>query len=155
MPRLPRTIRTRPSATTVRTLLEYFPRRGLLRWRVDRGRTAKAGDAAGTVRNTDGQVVVTVKGRQYLAQRLIWLYVHGKDPEGPLVFIDHNPTNLKWANIGLKSNHLSPSKAASYQRERREAIRMQRQYEAQQEVDRAAAAAIGASGRYDHATGDE
>jgi hypothetical protein len=152
--RTPR-IKTRPSAATIKEFLSYSPRRGLLTWRTDRSRSAKAGDEAGTVRSTDGQVVITVKGRQYLAQRLIWLYMTGDEPPGPLTFIDRNPTNLKWSNIDLRTNHLSQKKSAAYQRQRRDNARMQRRYEEQIKLDRAAAAALGASGRYDHATGEE
>lgn len=115
-------IRTRLSATTLQQLLHYNKTTGSLVWRVNRGRTAKAGDEAGTIRNTDGQVVVTVKGRQYLAQRLIWLYVHDQPPKGRLIFLNRDPTDLRWKNIQLEEQYASQTKAAIYQRERRREI---------------------------------
>lgn len=109
-------IRTRLSARTVRDLLAYNERTGALTWRVDRSRTAKAGDDAGFVRSTDRQIIVRINGRQYLAQRLIWLYKTGERPQGRLIFLDRDPTNLKWRNIQPEVLNLSQSKSAINQR---------------------------------------
>jgi hypothetical protein len=109
-------IRTRLSARTVRDLLAYNERTGALTWRVDRSRTAKAGDDAGFVRSTDRQIIVRINGRQYLAQRLIWLYKTGEHPQGRLIFLDRDPTNLKWRNIQPEVLNLSQSKSAINQR---------------------------------------
>lgn len=112
-------IRTRLSGRTVRELLHYNERTGDLTWRVDRSRTARAGEPAGFVRSTDNQIIVRIKGRQYVAQRLIWLYKTDQLPTGRLIFIDRDPTNLSWRNIALESDNLSPTKAAARQRDYR------------------------------------
>lgn len=111
-------IRTYVSQKTVRELLRYDGRTGSLTWRVDRSRTAKAGDKAGTPR-TDGRTSVMIKGRLYLAHHLIWLYVHGDLPEGRLIFWDKDPTNMRLSNIREEAETFSDSPAAAYQRQHR------------------------------------
>lgn len=118
-------IRTILSPKTARELLRYDARSGLLTWRVQRGRSARPGDEAGAVRK-DGLVAVTVKGKTYLAHRLIWFLVKGEWPEGRLTFHDKDPQNLRWHNIRPESDFFSPTAAAAYLRQhrqkRREAI---------------------------------
>ena len=85
----------------------------------------RPGDEAGAVRK-DGLVAVTVKGKTYLAHRLIWFLVKGEWPEGRLTFHDKDPQNLRWHNIRPESDFFSPTAAAAYLRQhrqkRREAI---------------------------------
>lgn len=98
-------LRTTLSQRTLKTLIHYDGRNGLITWLVDRGRNAKAGDEAGTSR-PDGMIGIMVSGKTYLAQRLIWLYVHGHFPEGRLKFQDGDPSNLKLSNIIEEKNTL-------------------------------------------------
>lgn len=116
------TLRTYPSQKTLRELFHYDGRSGLLTWRETRGRFVKPGDEAGTVR-PDGMVTITIKGRPYLAHRLIWIYVHGRLPDGRLKFADRDPGNLRLGNIVPEAEMLSPAYSATYQRQRR--IRLQ------------------------------
>lgn len=67
-------------------LLHYEPQTGVFTWRVDRTPTVKAGDVAGTSKNSSGHHVILIDWRPYRAHRLVWLYVHGRWPNGP---IDH------------------------------------------------------------------
>ena len=115
-------LRTRLSQKTLLDLLHYDGRNGLLTWRVDRGRNAKAGDEAGTIR-PDGMISVVVAGRTYLAHRLAWLYKTGAFPEGRLTFRDGDPGNLKWSNLVEETRALAQTPAAVYQRERRARLR--------------------------------
>jgi hypothetical protein len=115
-------IRTRLSADTVKQLLHYNAHTGALTWRVNRSRTAQAGDDAGFVRATDRQIILRIKGRQYVAQRIVWLYMTGAMPKGRLVFLDRDPTNLKWRNIQLEAENLSPTKGAARQRDYRQRL---------------------------------
>jgi hypothetical protein len=115
-------IRTRLSQTTVRELLRYNHQTGLLTWRVTRGRTAKAGDEAGTIR-ADGRVILTIKGRAYLAPRVIWLWMEGTLPTETLTAKDGDHANLRWKNIVPSSTMRSQTKSARYQRERRKILK--------------------------------
>lgn len=113
-------IRTTLSQRTLKTLLHYDGRTGDLTWVVDRGRTAKAGDVAGSVNRITGFVTVVVQGKTYLAQRLIWLYMTGAFPAGRLKFRDGDRENLRWANIAPEAESLSDSPSAVYQRDLRQ-----------------------------------
>ncbi len=106
------------SLSSMRNLLSYNMRTGEFRWKRDRGRTAKAGDPAGT-RLPNGHLMITVEGRQYLGTRLAWLYVTGGFPPGRLTTSNRDPSDLRWSNIMLESDTWKTSKAAAYQREYR------------------------------------
>jgi hypothetical protein len=65
----------------------YFdcdPEAGLLTWRFCRGGRAAKGRKAGAI-NAEGYLRVVVSGREYLAHRLVWAWVHGETPDQ----IDH------------------------------------------------------------------
>lgn len=111
-------LRTRSSVATIRALLNYDKRNGLLTWRIDRGPKARAGDEAGTLRS-DGFISVMVAGKVWLAHHLIWFYVTGELPKGRLAFRDWDPQNLRWHNIMPADEALSQSYSAAYQRKRR------------------------------------
>lgn len=108
------------SQRTLKTLLHYDGRTGDLTWIVDRGRTAHAGDEAGSVNRITGFVTVVVQGKTYLAQRLIWLYMTGDWPAGRLTFKDGDRENLRWTNIIAEADTLSTAPSAVYQRNLRQ-----------------------------------
>lgn len=116
-PILPAPKRFRLSHATLVDLLFYSPRHGGFMWRVDRGRTAKAGSKAGTLRK-DGSVVIGINGRIYAANRLAWLYVLGEWPKGRLTTYNKNPADLRWNNIVQEDEVASTTRRAAYQRYR-------------------------------------
>lgn len=69
-----------------RELFRYDEASGQLFWRVNRGRTAKAGQVAGHVDSKHRYRVIRFLGRLTMAHRIAWLYVHGVWPSGD---IDH------------------------------------------------------------------
>ena len=95
--------RTDLTADYVRSLLNYDPETGELRWRVDRmfgfRPGPKAGDLAGGVGSRDGYVFVGIDGKVYVAQRLVWLIVTGAWPEGEVDHEDTDRTNNRWTNL--------------------------------------------------------
>lgn len=108
----------------IRELLAYQPTTGHLTWRVDRGRSARKGDEAGSVRHDPDPrrevVIVTVDGRPWLAHRLIWFWVYGELPPGRLCFADGDTQNLKLDNIVTEEEaRPEPSPMALYQRQLR------------------------------------
>lgn len=100
----------------VRALLDYDPRTGLLAWRRNRSRMAKAGGEAGTL-NKSGVVMVGLDGRMYTAARLIWMHVHGEWPGSRLRFKDGDTQNLRLNNLVPEDKAVrNPTRAAQYQR---------------------------------------
>lgn len=115
------------NADDVRVLLNYNKATGMLSWKRDRSRTAKAGDEAGTETATR-TIVIGIYGRMYVASRVIWLHVTGEWPKGKLRFRDGDPTNLRWNNLTELREALSMRHSAVYQRRYRklQAIAMRR-----------------------------
>lgn len=115
------------TAEDAHVLLSYNRLTGLLTWKSDRSRLAKAGDEAGYV-GFHGVVMVGVRGRIYTASRVIWLMVTGEWPKGRLRFRDGNPENLRWNNLVEARTILSSRHNAVYQRRYRKmrAVAMRR-----------------------------
>lgn len=72
------------------------------------------GKKAGTIRN--GYLTITVGSRQYLAHRLVWLYVHGRWPKGDLDHanrdtLDNRLANLREATRGQNNANAPASRA--------------------------------------------
>jgi hypothetical protein len=70
----------------LKDLLHYDPETGVFSNRVTRNQLAKAGTEAGFITLPQGYRCIGIKGRQYRAHRLAWLYIHGVWPAGD---IDH------------------------------------------------------------------
>lgn len=91
------------TAARVRELLDYDPSTGELRWKVDRGRYARAGHRAGRIQ-TDRR-----SGRQfrrvgvdrglYIATRVIFLMMEGRWPSGEIDHRDGDSLNDRWDNL--------------------------------------------------------
>jgi hypothetical protein len=69
-----------PSLEQLVQLFNYREETGELVWKVNRTGGTKAGDVAGYISSL-GYRVVKVKGRLYMAHRLIWKIRHGEIPE--------------------------------------------------------------------------
>lgn len=78
-------------------LLNYDAETGVFTRRIASG-TAKAGDVAGCER-PDGYQYISVDGKQYLAHRLAWLYVHGELPADHTDHIDRDRRNNRISNL--------------------------------------------------------
>jgi hypothetical protein len=85
------------SAERLRELLHYDQTTGAFTWRVFRGRTAKAGDQAGSI--VDGYVKIMVDGRTYTAGRLAVVYVTGAWPASEVDHRDTDRSNNRWLNL--------------------------------------------------------
>lgn len=53
----------------------------------------------------DGYLILKIKGKQYKAHRMAWLYVFGKFPEYTIDHINHNRTDNRIVNL-RDINHL-------------------------------------------------
>lgn len=81
----------------LREMMDYDSDTGVLRWRMNRGSRAKAGQEAGWAAHS-GYRQIRISGKTYYAHRLAWLWVHG---ESPLLIdhIDRNPSNNRLSNL--------------------------------------------------------
>ncbi len=86
------------TAERLREVLDYNPATGVFRWRIDRGRMAPAGGAAGSV-HVSGCRHIRIGGRSYKAHRLAWLYVTGVWPVADIDHINRKPDDNKAVNL--------------------------------------------------------
>ena len=120
-------IATHLSQKTAKELFDYDKTTGVLTWRVNHAGRARAGQPVGTPQRAykgdekPESFRVIVNNQRWRLSRLIWLWMTGDLPPGPLAFYDGDPSNMRWANIKLKDDvvGLSNSRAAIYQRELR------------------------------------
>tara|TARA_R110000822_G_scaffold5655_5_gene24253 strand:- start:1129 stop:1614 length:486 start_codon:yes stop_codon:yes gene_type:complete len=80
----------------VRELFEY--RDDQLYWRSSGKGRSNISKPAGVVRPR-GHREIEVKGKEYKAHRLIWLYVNGKFPDNHIDHIDGDPSNNRIENL--------------------------------------------------------
>lgn len=85
------------SAEVVRSVLDYEPETGMLRWKRRLSSRTQVGAPAGT--RCNGYSKLALFGRQYYAHRLAWLHVYGAWPEGILDHINRNRSDNRISNL--------------------------------------------------------
>jgi hypothetical protein len=113
------------TAARLRELLSYDPETGVFRWlprpiaarklRRQRAgqRSCRDGCAGGHARG-DGYRDISIKGREYKAHNLAWLYMTG---EWPAVEIDHiNRSDNRWGNLREATRSLNLANTCITQR---------------------------------------
>lgn len=108
--------------------LGYDPETGLFWWTVAT-RNAVAGKRAGCITRS-GSVAIQIDGKQILAHRLAWFFIHGEIPEAMIDHINRDPADNRAANLrkatasenqwnrGLPKNNKSGSKGVSWRARR-------------------------------------
>jgi hypothetical protein len=87
----------------LKAIIDYDPKTGAMTNKVRRSQRSGIGDPAGSV-NHDGYIRIKIEGRNYMAHRLAWLYVHGT---WPAMRVDHrngNPADNRIRNLRLATN---------------------------------------------------
>ena len=97
------------SVSALRKLLEYNPKTGSLRWKVDIGPRAHAGNEAGHL-IASGHQYVKINGIRYASHRIIWGLYAGEWPQGKVehingVYDDNRIANLHVAAQTEKSHN--------------------------------------------------
>ncbi|AGH57034.1 HNH endonuclease [Vibrio phage VBP32] len=84
----------------LREWLDYSPVTGEFHWKKSSG-PLKAGTTAGKLKS-NGYISIRLKGKDYYAHRLAWLFVHGTLPDNKMVdHINHNKTDNRIVNLRL------------------------------------------------------
>jgi hypothetical protein len=105
------------SVSELRKLLEYDPKTGSLRWKVDVGPRARAGNEAGHL-IASGHQYVKINGIRYASHRIILGLYAGEWPQGKVehingVYDDNRIANLHVAAQIEKSHNRQRSKTNS------------------------------------------
>lgn len=87
----------------VKKLLRYDEKTGLFTWIGTRSGVLGKDSVAGTV-DKKGYIRITVLGKEVMAHRLAWLYVHGTWPENQIDHIDENKSNNAITNLRVVTN---------------------------------------------------
>lgn len=87
-----------PAADRLRSLLKYNPETGEFIWLKSRGGRAKAGSRAGMV-DRWGYRQIKVDGCFYLASRLAFKIITGRDPQEEIDHIDGDKSNDRYINL--------------------------------------------------------
>lgn len=102
----------------LRAELDYDPLTGAFTWRNARP-GVRQGAEAGRISPSHGYRDITLWGRQYRANRLAFMWMLGRWPEGDAEHEDRRKANNRWlnlreatrsqnmANVGLRSNNKS------------------------------------------------
>ena len=84
----------------LRELLEIDVEKGIFIWKHTMGGKAKKGQEAGAI-GKNGYLTIRIDQVDYLAHRLMWLYIYGAFPIICIDHIDKNKTNNKYTNLRL------------------------------------------------------
>lgn len=86
-----------PTQEELKELLAYDPLTGLFTWIVKRP-NATVGGTAGNL-DPSGYIRISVKGKNYTAHRLAFLYMTGEFPPAHTDHINHKRADNRWANL--------------------------------------------------------
>jgi hypothetical protein len=96
-----RAYRPLPSSELLWELFDYKPLTGQLVWRKAPSNRVRIGTATGST-HIQGYVSTGLNGVSYLTHRLVWAWLHGKDPANFQVdHADRNRLNNTWKNLRL------------------------------------------------------
>jgi hypothetical protein len=113
------------SQEKLKELLDYNPDTGIFIWKVRKAIQIRIGDEAGRP-DKYGYTRINLDKRQYMAHRLVWLYVYGEWPTGQIDHVnriknDNRLNNLRLAtgsqnqaNKNLSSNNTSGLRGVSW-----------------------------------------
>ena len=85
-----------PTQYELRQLFDYDPNTGALTWAIDKGKV-KMGQPAGWI--ALGYRCVRIDGVEYRAHRLIWMWVHGRDPVEQIDHINSDRADNRLVNL--------------------------------------------------------
>jgi hypothetical protein len=87
----------------VRKIFTYDTSDGYLRWKISKQRIIK-GNIAGYVNKSDGYRYIGIDHCEFLASRIVWLWMTGEWPRCQIDHIDGIRDNNKWSNLREATN---------------------------------------------------
>lgn len=87
------------SLDELKSIVNYDPETGILTWVGTGTGRSKRGGEAGSLKEDNGYLRVTIKGQVYYAHRLIFYWMTGRDP---MEYVDHRNgvrSDNRWANL--------------------------------------------------------
>lgn len=89
------------TAETARATWSYDPETGVLRWKIRPAQRVRVGDIAGTLhrRNHTSYLELHLKGKTYMAHRVIWLMIHDAWPDKEIDHINSIGTDNRIENL--------------------------------------------------------
>lgn len=87
----------------LKEVLHYNPDTGVFTWLKETGRKIKIGKVAGSI-NGQGYIQITCSDKNYLAHRLVFLYMEGKFPLEQGDHKNHIRHDNRWCNLRKTSN---------------------------------------------------
>jgi HNH endonuclease len=88
----------------LKSILEYDPKTGLFTWLVTLSLRKPKGCIAGFPQ-LKGRIKIGIRGHDYMAHRLAFLYMTGKWPEYEIDHINENPSDNRWENLRHGTPH--------------------------------------------------
>lgn len=113
----------------IKEYLDYNSKSGFFTWIKKHKPNCIIGSVAG-VKNTQGYITISFRGKQYLAHRLAYWYVNGKFPRNQIDHKNRIRTDNKWINLrevtnqvnsknsGLKSNNKTGYSGVHFRKDR-------------------------------------
>lgn len=84
---------------TAKRLFSYDPSTGILTWRVDNGRSVRAGDRAGCLDVSTGYRKVRYRGTAYPEHRISWMVFYGEDAPEQIDHINRTRDDNRISNL--------------------------------------------------------
>lgn len=105
----------------LKELIEYNQITGLFTWKINKGRSAKAGELACKTTNAAGYYRIGIDGARHAAHRLAWFYMHGSFPKFDIDHINRIRTDNRIMNLrpvtrseNLQNTLIGPKNSSGY-----------------------------------------
>ena len=82
----------------IREIFSYEKDTGILRWKTCFTKRIQIGKAVGWI-DEQGRIKIRIFGKDYMAHRLIWVWMTGKWPEYEIDHRDEVKSNNRWKNL--------------------------------------------------------
>ncbi len=90
--------RDRLTARRLKEVLRYDPETGLFTWLRPPGKRGRSGPVACSV-TSYGYIRIKIDGLEYMAHRLVWLYIHDRWPSHQIDHKNHVKSDNRLANL--------------------------------------------------------